>query len=39
MFERMMSMPEQSLVNCVKLPGQEAELARGEMMHASGGCI
>lgn len=39
MFERMTSIPEQSRVMCVKLPGRETELVRGEMMHVSGGCI
>ncbi len=32
-------MPEYSPVTCVKLPGQETELARGEMVNTSGGCF
>ena len=39
MTERMTSMPEQTSVTCVQLPGQETGLARGEMANTSGGCI
>ena len=39
MTDRITSMPEQASVTCVQLPGQEAELARGEMANTSGGCI
>ena len=39
MTERITSMPAQDSVACVQLPGQEIELARGEMANTSGGCI
>ena len=39
MTERITSMPARVSVTCVQLPGQEIELARGEMANTSGGCI
>lgn len=39
MTERITSMPAQVSVTCVQLPGQEIELAHGEMANTSGGCI
>ena len=39
MTERITSMPAQVSVTCVQLPGQESELAHGEMANTSGGCI
>ena len=39
MTDRITSMPEQTSVTCVQLPGQEIELARGEMANTPGGCI
>ena len=39
MTERITSMPEQTSVTCVQLPGREIELVRGEMANTSGGCI
>ena len=39
MTERITSMPAQTSVICIQLPGQEVELARGEMANTSGGCI
>ena len=39
MTERITSMPAQISVTCVQLPGQESELAHGEMANTSGGCI
>ncbi len=39
MTERMTSMPEQISVTCVQLPGQEIELAHGEMNQTLGGFI
>ncbi len=39
MTERIISRPAQVSVTCVQLPGQEIELARGEMANTSGGCI
>ena len=39
MTERITSMPAQDFVTCVQLPDQETELARGEMVNTSGGCI
>ena len=39
MTDRITSMPEQTSVTCVQLPGQETDLARGEMVNTSGGCI
>ena len=39
MTERITSMPAQVFVTCAQLPGQELELAHGEMANASGGCI
>ena len=39
MTDRITSMPEQTSVTCVQLPGQEIELARGEMVNTPGGCI
>ena len=39
MTERITSMPAHVSVTCVQLPGQEIELARGEMANISGGCI
>lgn len=39
MTERIISMPARVSVTCVQLPGQELELAPGEMANASGGCI
>ena len=39
MTDRITSTPEQASVTCVQLPGQETELARGEMANTSGGCI
>ena len=39
MTDRIMSTPEQTSVTCVQLPGQETELAQGEMANTSGGCI
>lgn len=38
MFEWMTTMPEQTPVTCVQLPGQETKLELGEMANASGGC-
>ena len=37
MTDRITSMPEQTSVTCVQLPGQEIELARGEMVNTPGG--
>ncbi len=39
MTKRITSMPAQVSVTCVQLPGQEIELAHGEMANAAGGCI
>ena len=39
MTERITSMPAQTSVACVQLPGQEIELVRDEMANTSGGCI
>ena len=39
MTERITSMPAQVSVTCAQLPGQELELAHGEMANTSGGCI
>ena len=39
MAERITSMPARVSVTCVQLPGQEIELARGEMANTAGGCI
>ena len=39
MTERITSMPAQFSVTCVQLPGQESELAHGEMANTAGGCI
>lgn len=39
MTDRITSMLEQTSVTCVQLPGQETDLARGEMANTSGGCI
>ena len=39
MTERITSMPAQTSVTCVQLPGQEIELVRDEMANTSGGCI
>ena len=39
MTERITSMPEQTAVACVQLPGHETDLARGEMANTSGGCL
>ena len=39
MTKRITSMPAQTSVTCVQLPGQETELVRGEMANTSGGCI
>lgn len=39
MTERITSIPAHVSVTCVQLPGQEIELARGEMANTSGGCI
>lgn len=38
MTERITSMPAQTSVACVQLPGQEIELVRGEMNQTLGGC-
>ncbi len=38
MTERITSMPAHVSVTCVQLPGQEIELARGEMNQTLGGC-
>ena len=39
MTERITSMPAQTSVTCVQLPGREMELMRSEMANTSGGCI
>ena len=39
MTERMTSMPEQTSVTYVQLPGQETGLARGEMNQTLGGVL
>lgn len=39
MSERIISRPAQFSVICVQLPGQEIELAHGEMADTDGGCI
>ena len=39
MTERITSMPAQGSVACVQLPGQEIELAHGEMNQTLGGCL